>query len=170
MHHKSLQIYLNDHLAGATAGVELSRRIARAHQSSARAGELQRLADDIAEDRESLLDLMELLDVRPHRYKVYGGWAGEKVARLKPNGRLYHRSGLSTLIELETLRLGIQGKQQLWQALTGPASASGRFEASRLDTLKDRAKDQMTTVDALHRTAASRVLVLHDDRGPEGGA
>lgn len=166
MHHKSLRIYLNDHLAGATAGVELSRRIARAHQTSTRAPVLQRLVDDISDDRQSLLDLMELLDVPQRRYKVYGGWAGEKVARLKPNGRLYRRSGLSTLIELETLRLGIQGKQQLWQALTPLAAESDRFEASRLDTLMERAKDQMATVDELHLTAASRVLRIdRDDAG-----
>ncbi|GGT46069.1 hypothetical protein [Streptomyces purpureus] len=158
MNHQAVSIYLNDHLAGATSGVELARRIAGAHRSSGRAGELRRLADDIAEDRESLLELMDALDVTPRRYKVYGGWVAEKVGRLKPNGRVYHRSGLSTLIELEALRMGIQGKHQLWQALLPVVMEHDGFDEERLQTLLERAADQMASVDALHDTAADSIL------------
>ncbi|MGW1882589.1 hypothetical protein [Streptomyces sp. NPDC001970] len=158
MHHKYLSIYLNDHLAGATSGVELSRRVARAHRSSARAAEVQHLAEDIAEDRQSLLDLMRSLEVAPHRYKVYGGWAVEKIARLKPNGHAHRRSGLSTVVELETLRMGIQGKYLLWRALAVASTESEDLDHSRLHELMDRATSQMAIVDALHGTAARTVL------------
>ncbi|MBT2392049.1 hypothetical protein J7E87_22095 [Streptomyces sp. ISL-1] len=158
MHRQALAIYLNDHLAGATSGVELSRRIARAHRSSARAGEMQRLAEDIAQDRQALLEVMDSLEIPPRRYKIYAGWTAEKVARLKPNGRVVRRSGLSSLIELETLRLGIQGKHQLWQALTQVARESNRLDTSRLQDLMDRATNQMATVDSLHDAAARAVL------------
>ncbi|MGI5401077.1 hypothetical protein ACQEVG_16760 [Streptomyces sp. CA-135486] len=160
MSYKALRIYLNDHLAGATAGVELSRRIARAHRSSARASELRRLAEDIAQDRQSLLELMDALEIAPHRYRIYGGWVAEKAARLKPNGRVYRRSGLSTLVELEALRLGIQGKHHLWRALLPVAAESEQLETSRLEDLIDRATNQMATVDSLHHTAAG-VLLPH---------
>lgn len=163
MHRKALSIYLNDHLAGATSGVELSRRIARAHRSSARAGEMQRLAEDIAQDRQTLLEVMDSLEITPRRYKIYGGWAAEKVARLKPNGRVVRRSGLSTLIELETLRLGIQGKHHLWRALMHVAPESDHFDTSRLQGLMDRAANQMATVDSLHDTAARAVLSRSGD-------
>ncbi|MEU4495684.1 hypothetical protein AB0F96_20085 [Streptomyces sp. NPDC023998] len=163
MHHKALRIYLNDHLAGATAGIELSRRIARAHRSSARAPELRRLAEDIAQDRQSLLELMEALEIAPHRYRIYGGWVAEKAARLKPNGRVYRRSGLSTLVELEALRMGIQGKHHLWVALVPVAAASDQLDASRLQDLIDRAMNQMATVDSLHHTAARVLLPHHPD-------
>lgn len=158
MHRKALNIYLNDHLAGATSGVELSRRIARTHRSSARAEELRALAEDIAQDRQTLLEVMDSLEITPHRYKIYVGWAAEKVARLKPNGRVLRRSGLSTLIELETLRLGIQGKHHLWRALRHVAPESDHFDTSRLQGLMDRATNQMETVDSLHDTAARAVL------------
>jgi len=52
-----------------------------------------------------------------HRYKVLGGWALEKAARFKPNGRLLRRSPLSDLIELEWLLLGVQGKTAGFRAL-----------------------------------------------------
>lgn len=158
MHPDALRIYLNDHLSGATAGVELARRIARAHGSSPRATELRRLAHDIAEDREALRDLMRVLGVAPRRYKIYSGWAMEKAARVKPNGRVLRRAGLSTVVELEALRMGIQGKYLLWRALTPVARLTEHIGTERLDTLLDRAESQMATVEDLHESAAGTVL------------
>ncbi|MEI5010968.1 hypothetical protein RB196_30155 [Streptomyces sp. PmtA] len=158
MHRDALRIYLNDHLAGATSGAELARRIARAHASSPRAAELRRLAEDITEDRSTLLDLMGTLDIAPHRYKVCAGWAAEKAARLKPNGRVLRRAGMSTIVELEALRMGIQGKYMLWRALTPVAREAGRIDTARLDELRERAKSQMAVVEDLHLTAADIVL------------
>ncbi|MGW1893407.1 hypothetical protein ACWCP6_24640 [Streptomyces sp. NPDC002004] len=158
MQRHALSVYLNDHLGGSTSGVELSQRIAREHRSSVRAPELRQLAVAIAQDRESLLDLMAALDVSPRRYKVYGGWAAEKAARLKPNGRLLRRSRLSTLVELETLRIGIQGKRELWQALLAAAPELEGVDERELQRLLDRAESQMETVDELHRAAAAQAL------------
>ncbi|MGW7365756.1 hypothetical protein ACWGI8_20520 [Streptomyces sp. NPDC054841] len=158
MQPEAVSIYLNDHLSGATMGVELSRRIARAHQSSARVAVLQDLAEQIAQDRQSLLDLMDALEIVPRRYKVYAGWAAEKAARLKPNGRLRRRSGLSTLVELETLRMGIQGKFRMWRALMPVVAERDDLDAARLKELMDRANDQMATVDELHEVAAKTIL------------
>ncbi|MFB7493804.1 hypothetical protein ACFC09_03705 [Streptomyces sp. NPDC056161] len=155
MEYKALSIYLNDHLAGATFGEDLAWRMAREHKSSATGGDFRHLAEDVSQDRLSLLALMQSLHVPPRRHKVYGGWAAEKISRLKPNGRFWRRSGLSNLIELETLRMGIQGKQQLWQALLPVA---GGLNEARLHRLLDRATAQMKTVDALHGTAAQEVL------------
>ncbi|AWI32362.1 hypothetical protein E3E14_12270 [Streptomyces sp. ICN441] len=158
MHRDALRIYLNDHLSGATSGVELARRIARTHRSSPRASELRRLADDIAEDREALRELMGILGIPPHRYKIYSGWAMEKAARLKPNGRVLRRAGLSTILELEALRMGIQGKYMLWRALTPVARLTEGISTARLDELLDRAESQLATVEDLHLTAAETVL------------
>lgn len=58
MHGQMLGIYLNDHLAGSTAGVGLARRIARAHRRTPRGPELARLANEIAQDRHDLLAIM----------------------------------------------------------------------------------------------------------------
>jgi len=55
--------------------------------------------------------------VPARRYKVLGGWAAEKVARFKPNGRLLQRSPLSSVVDLESLLLGIEGKRACWRVL-----------------------------------------------------
>ncbi|MEU9484749.1 hypothetical protein AB0D83_13965 [Streptomyces decoyicus] len=124
MNGDKLGIYLNDHLAGATFGIGLAQRIAHQHRHSARSADLQRICDEIAQDRQSLLDVMDAQDVPARRYKVSGGWVAERLGRLKPNGVLYRRSGLSTLIELEALRLGVEGKALIWRTLLVVAAGS----------------------------------------------
>jgi hypothetical protein len=50
-----LGIYLNDHLAGATGGAELARRVAGSHKGNP-GGALQRLAAEVRQDRAGRLD------------------------------------------------------------------------------------------------------------------
>ncbi|GAB2596505.1 hypothetical protein GCM10027168_31670 [Streptomyces capparidis] len=155
---RALGIYLNDHLAGATAGLELCRRAAQNHRGTAHGDALHDLATEIAQDRLSLLRVMETLGVPVRRYKVYGGWMAEKAARLKPNGRVLRRSGLSSVIELELLRLGIEGKAQLWRALLSSAAEDERLDEDRLRELLERAEQQARTAGRLHDEAAAAVL------------
>ncbi|MET8680304.1 hypothetical protein ABZW18_22655 [Streptomyces sp. NPDC004647] len=153
-----LGIYLNDHLAGATAGVELSRRIAHEYRHSRLGGELERLADEIAQDRESLLRIMDALGVPARRYKIYGGWVGERIGRLKPNGRLRRRSGLSTVIELEGMRLGVEGKSLLWRTLETAAAGEPRLDTDQIHELLDRARRQIEALESLRISAVSAIL------------
>lgn len=155
---KRLVVYLNDHLAGATAGVELAHRMAREHRGSAYGGALEKLWAEIAEDRRSLLRLLADLGVPVRRYKVYGAWLGEKAGRVKPNGRLLRRSGLALLVELEALRMGAQGKASLWRGLLAAAAQDARLDADRLERLLQRAEQQIKTLDSLHAGAATAVL------------
>jgi hypothetical protein len=150
-----LGIYLNDHLAGATAGVELVRRAAGACRGSATGGALEILARDIAEDRAALVEIMRALGAPVRRYKVYAAWVGEKVGRLKLNGYLRGRSPLSTLVELEALRLGVEGKAAGWATLRSLAEQNPRLDRQRLDRLLDGARQQSRMLEELRiRTAA----------------
>lgn len=72
-----LGIYLNDHLAGATAGVELAHRMARSHSGPEAASTMRSLAAEIARDRSALRDIMAGLGVPARAYKVCAGWIGE---------------------------------------------------------------------------------------------
>ena len=76
-----LGIYLNDHLAGATAGAELAHRTARSSGDGQDSGTLRRLAAEIAQDRAALLDIMAALGIKVRRYKVGAAWVGEKAWR-----------------------------------------------------------------------------------------
>jgi hypothetical protein len=107
-----LSIYLNDHLAGATLGLELARRAARENEGSPLDTFLQNvLFPEIEQDRETLQQLMAKLGIGRSRPKVAAAWTAEKVGRLKPNGELWRYSPLSRLLELEGLAAGIEAKE-----------------------------------------------------------
>jgi hypothetical protein len=55
-----LSIYLNDHLAGATLGLELVRRAAGSNRGTSYGEVLDGLTEEIAEDRNTLIEVMEL--------------------------------------------------------------------------------------------------------------
>jgi hypothetical protein len=156
--HNFLGIYLNDHLAGATGGVELARRMAGSGHVPVAGSVLHDLAAEIAQDRAALLEIMAALDVPVRGYKVYAAWIGEKAGRLKPNGYLLARSPLSNLEELEMLRLGVEGKAAGWRTIRVLADRERRLDSGRLDELISRARRQADLLEELRVRAADDVI------------
>jgi hypothetical protein len=154
-----LGIYLNDHLAGATAGTQLARRIAASHRRERHGASLERLAAEIARDRAALTEMMKILGVPVRGYKAGLAWLGEKAARLKLNGMLA-RSPLSTLEEFEMLRLGVEGKAASWRTLRVLANTDSRLDSSRLDQLMARAQAQADLLEDLRVQAAGQLVQL----------
>jgi hypothetical protein len=153
-----LGIYLNDHLAGATGGLELFRRASASHRGSDAGPVLERLQQEVADDREALRRLMAALGIPVRQYKVVAGWLAEKAGRAKPNGRLLSRSPLSSVVELEGLRLGVLGKAGLWRLLRALADGEPRLAADDLDRLTDRAERQAAELEELRLAAAKEGL------------
>ena len=159
-----LGLYLNDHLAGATAGTELAKRLAGEAKGEPSGQALARLADDVGEDRAALLAVMATLGVPVRRYKEVLGWVGEKVGRLKPNGRILATSPLSRVVGLEAMMLGIEGKAALWRTLRARAAGDSRLAVDSFDVLLERAREQVTLVEGL------RVRAVTDAIGGDSGA
>jgi hypothetical protein len=153
-----LGIYLNDHLAGAAGGVELAFRAAQARRNSSEGEQLRRLAADIASDRGALLSIMRSLRIPARRYKSMAAWVAEKAARLKLNGRLLSRSPLSDLVELEGLRLAVEGKAAGWRTLLGIADQEPGLDADRLQELVRRANAQISRLEELRVTTAAELF------------
>jgi hypothetical protein len=159
-----LGIYLNDHLAGATSGMELARRMtAAAEPGSPAAATLQRITSQIIFDRRALLTMMTTLGVPVRSFKVFGAWAGEKAGRvLKFNGHLLTRSPLSQLEETEILLLGVAGKAAGWRTLRRVADRDSRLDAERLDELIARAERQADQLETLRQdTVDTAILRQH---------
>jgi hypothetical protein len=152
-----VRVYLNDHLAGATVGVGVARRLRDSNRGDPEMAEpLSRICAEIEADQETLEAVMKRLGVRRGRIKPALAAAGERLGRLKPNGQLRGYSPLSRLIELEFLLIGIAGKMQLWKALERAlGEALPEFDFPRL---AERAAEQRRTVDELHGSAATRAL------------
>jgi hypothetical protein len=151
---KYLATYLNDHFAGATGGLALARRAASENEGSELGAFLRDLADEIEGDREALKEIMATLGVGTDRVKVVAARAFERIGRLKPNAQLRGYSPLSPLVELEVLRLGIQGKLAMWRAL-GEIAGAPPLDADRLGQLAARAERQAADVEA-HRLEVAR--------------
>jgi hypothetical protein len=148
-----LEIYLNDHLAGATAARDLARRAAGSNRGTTYGPFLEHLASEIAEDREILLEIMKALDVGSDRLKLAAAWGAEKLGRLKLNGRLLGYSPLSRVVEIEALALGVSGKRSLWRALQALEPNEPRLAGFDLGALIARAERQLDELES-HRLLA----------------
>lgn len=152
-----LGIYLNDHLAGATLGVELARRLRSSNRGEAEFGEpLARICAEIEADYDTLVSLMARLDVDRNPVKPALARVAERLGRLKLNGRLRGYSPLSRVLELEVLATGIGGKLQLWNALEQRFGES--LEGFDFHALAERADRQGQEVEDLHLAAAKRAF------------
>jgi hypothetical protein len=150
-----LDVYLSDHFAGATAGLQLAERMA---DSQPEAAALRQIAEEIEADREKLHEVMGATGVKPPLLKSALGWLGEKAGRLKLNERVFGHSPLSDVLELEGLIAGVSGKLQLWRALTAVAEGDSRLARFDFAALAARAEDQRTRLEELHRKAVGRAL------------
>ena len=148
-----LEIYLADHLAAATAGVELVRRAAQSNAGNPTGDVLERLRAEIEDDRRTLHRVVADLGFGESRPKEAMAWAGEKLGRLKLNGQLRGYSPLSRVLELEALSVGIAGKQALWETLQRLPGIDQRLQATDLGQLLERARRQRADVEEARAAA-----------------
>jgi hypothetical protein len=156
---KLLRIFMQDHLAASTAGLELARRAYGANRGTTYGDALSRVADEIEEDQRALADMLTALGFKPDRVKIVAAWTGEKVGRLKLNGQLKGYSPLSRVEELEALIAGINAKLSLWRIVLEVAKEEPRLDADRIHRLIERGEEQLETVEDL-RTRAARAAFL----------
>jgi hypothetical protein len=155
---KRLGIYLNDHLAGSTVGLDLARRALGHNKGNDYGRFLTTLASEIESDRETLKGLMRHLEIGEDQVKKVVGWAGEKLGRLKLNGQLLGYSPLSRLLELEGLCLGVEGKLELWRSLKLIVSEDARLTGFDFDNLIDRAERQREVLERNRLRASEEAL------------
>ena len=150
---KLLEIYFKDHYAGAAGGEALANRIAGALEGEDKA-EMERIAAEVHEDRDTLRELMRRFEVDPDRVKQAGARAGELMGRLKLNGRVLSPSPLSRVLEYEGMIMGVTGKLQLWRSLAEVAEREDRLDEAELKFLIERAESQRLRLERLHANAA----------------
>jgi hypothetical protein len=112
----------------------------------------------MATDRTALRSMMVPLGLPVRRYKGYAAWVAEKAARLKLNGSLWSLSPLSGVVELEILRLDVEGKAAAWRTLRARAERDTRLDKEQLNELLSRAARLSEALEELRAAAASRVL------------
>ncbi len=156
---KALEIYLNDHLAGAMLGTDLAEQIRERSEGDPFGDVMTGLAAQIEEDRETLVALMEQLDVARNPVKQATTWLAEKASRPKFSGLTSGEPEVGYFMALESMMLGVTGKLSLWRALERVADRYPAIAATDLDELIRRATLQRDTLEEERLRTAERALV-----------
>jgi hypothetical protein len=146
-----LHDYLRDHQAGAMAGLDLAKRMARQAPGTA----LSEIAAEIEADRQTLREVMSAVASTPARLKLMFGWLAEKATRVRGGSGGASRADL---LELEALIAGVSGKLQLWRALGEIAATEPRLQGFDFGALSRRAEDQRRRLEELHAAVARDAL------------
>jgi hypothetical protein len=149
MAHDHLATYLNDHLAGAVAALELLEHLEKTHAGTPVAPDLSALRAEIEADRRTLESLMTRLHVTESRPRKAAAWLAERLAWLKLRLDDSGHGAFRLFESLEAVSLGIEGKLGLWRTLAALAPTVPDLSGPEYDVLMRRATEQRGRTEAL---------------------
>jgi hypothetical protein len=158
MTHDALSTYLNDHLAGATLGCAHARQLEKISAETPFGPTMTRLAAEIEEDRDTLVELMERLEAKRNPVKQASAWISEKAGRLKFSGLSSGNRGLGRFLTLEAMSVGVQGKWLLWTSLDRISGEFPELQAADLTGLIGRAEAQREALEVERLRTAEMTL------------
>jgi hypothetical protein len=150
---KRLGIYLNDHLAGSVAGIELAVRTEAENRSNPVGRYLAALIPELKHDQAVLEGVLQVLELKQDTLKTRAAWLGEKLGRLKLNGTLVRYSPLSRLVEVEGLCVATEGRLSLWRTLARLQPKDPRLAAFDFEPLVFRGEAQLEALQHLRTQA-----------------
>jgi hypothetical protein len=153
---EALATYLQDHLAGSVAALDLLAHLTT--EAAASAPTLASLTADIHADQETLVALMTRLQIQPSRPRQAAAWLTAKLGELTLRLEAGDDPALRALDGLEALALGIAGKEALWHALATVADQTPALGTLDYPDLIARAMDQRQRVEVLRIAAAQAAL------------
>ena len=163
MPHRPVATYLNDHLAGAVAALELLDHLEQARAGTPVAAFAAALRAEVMADRRELEGAMGRLGVGASGPRRAAAWLVGKVTELKLRADDPSAGPLRLLEVLEALSLGIEGKRLLWRSLAAAAAADPGLRGPDYSVLERRAEDQRGRVEAVRLEAARAALGAADE-------
>ena len=148
-----LEIYLDDHRAGAAGGSRLARRLYRNTAAGPWAGELEELSRRIDRNKRTLKGVREALGLDGGMLKALSAVAVERIGRLKLNGHLLGYSPLSRVLEVEALMSGVMAQRRLWAALQAAQPSYPELERFDFDGLGAETESQLEVLSKVHNWA-----------------
>jgi hypothetical protein len=156
---KAMDVYLNDHLAGAMFGTDLARQIESQSEGTELGARIREIRTQIEEDQQALAELMERMGVTKNPIKQATTWLAEKFSRVKLTGLSSGDREVGLFMALETLYLGVEGKASLWRILRDVEDRYPALDAGELDGLIARAAAQRDVLETERRAAGRRAFV-----------
>ena len=154
---------MNDQLALGIAWREIARRAQRSNDGTELGDALARVSAAIEEDVVTFEAIMRQLGISRNPVKTAAAIAGERLGRLKLNGRLRGYSPLSRFAELDLLVMGIDCKRVLWSNLRDLAGLAARLPHVDFDELIERADRQRAELTPFHERAGIDALGASGD-------
>ena len=158
MSDNSIGVYLNDHLGGSMLGTELAAEIRDRAEGQPLGEAMRPIAAEIEEDQATLSELMDRMDISRNPVKAATGWLAEKASRVKFSGATAGDADYGTFMALETLRLGVAGKECLWRALRQAADQHPALAELNFDQLIERAVRQQQVLEEERMKAGATAL------------
>jgi hypothetical protein len=155
----NLATYLNDHLAGARFAVDLLERLRDTASDPNSRAFADELLGEIESDRAVLQTLIDRISSKSV-LKEATAWLAEKAARVKL--RLGSDDDLANFEALETLALGVLGKQKLWYALCHLSKTDDRVAGPDYRDLAEIAQAQHDRIEERRLMAADVALRAED--------
>jgi hypothetical protein len=162
----ALAQYLQDHLAGSVAALQLMETLADQERGTPLEPKLRALHTEVSEEQEGIRTLLARLDGEESRLKQAAAWLTEKmhVARLALAERSH--PALARLQGLESLALGLQGKLALYRALEQAATREPKLGGYPFAALQARTLSQHGMIEQ-ERMAAAREALESPTVGPD---
>lgn len=142
-----LAIYLNDHLAGSVIALEMLEDLADDPV-------LADLRREIEADREVLERLTTRTGAEISQPRQAAAWLTEKLGDVKLYLDDPDQGALRRLEMLETIAMGIFGKESLWASLQEAAPGNPVLQGEDYPTLRQRAQQQRERIETLRLAAA----------------
>lgn len=151
----ALYTYLQDHLAGATFGVNLLKDLSEQQTDKALAAIAAMLLTEVEADRKTLEGIVKSLGAESSLLKDASAWVAQKLGRTK----LSTNEPFGLFEALELMTLGVAGKIALWKSLQVSPGLSNTISDDELDTLIIRAKSQFDELESFRLRLAKAVLL-----------
>ncbi len=156
-----LATYLNDHLAGSTAALELLERLETIYADAPIGPFFTKLRADIGADREILEAIMKRLEIPQSGMRQATAWFAGKMTELKLWMDDSDKEALYLFESLEALSLGLEGQKSLWKALAAAAEEDAALHIANFPELVERVTEQRSRVEAQRLAAAKTALEIN---------
>jgi hypothetical protein len=156
---KQIATYLNDHLAGSEAALEILDHLESSHGTGSVGEVARRLRTEITDERKVLKNLLDQLDASASVPRRVAGWLSEKALELKLIADDPGDGYLRLLEAVETLKLGVHGKLGLWVALQANEDVVPVLATVEYQPLIRQAEAQETLLESVRLDAARSAFV-----------
>lgn len=165
MNHDNLANYLNNHLAGAVAVIELVKQAVSENSSSELGKWLERFLAELEDDRETVRRILREIGSTEHTVKKLGAWVLEKMAttRLSDMAMAGGSPHLRRVLELEAMLIGTHGRRGMWRLLELFHDGSHESDSDYVFR-QQRAERQAADLEALREQEAAAAFTGETSR------